>query len=148
MQFYSHTVKVAHFNVCVCARSFHVPLFTTLWTLPLEGCRAPLRGIFPTQGSNPGLLHLLHWQEGSLPLASPGKPTWVYSSILIVVLIYPPYRFLMEEQLTNFVLLGGRDYLFSYYWFKESFTHKFRISMPCFATRILLGSWWIFWANV
>ena len=28
----------------------------------------------PTQGSNPLLLHLLHWQAGSLPLAPPGKP--------------------------------------------------------------------------
>ena len=27
-----------------------------------------------TQGSNPHLLHLLHWQAGSLPLAPPGKP--------------------------------------------------------------------------
>ena len=26
------------------------------------------------QGRNPGLLHLLHWQEGSLPLVLPGKP--------------------------------------------------------------------------
>ena len=26
------------------------------------------RGIFPTQGSNLSLLHLLHWQAGSLPL--------------------------------------------------------------------------------
>ena len=31
-------------------------------------------GIFPTQGSNPHVLHLLHWQAGSLPLAPPGKP--------------------------------------------------------------------------
>ena len=29
------------------------------------------RGFFLIQGSK---LHLLHWQEGSLPLASPGKP--------------------------------------------------------------------------
>ena len=28
----------------------------------------------PTQGSNLFLLHLLHWQAGSLPLALPGKP--------------------------------------------------------------------------
>ena len=26
-----------------------------------------------TQGSNLNLLHLLHWQAGSLPLAPPGK---------------------------------------------------------------------------
>ena len=36
------------------------------------GCHVLLQGIFPTQGSNPHLLHLLHWQVGSLPL---GKPT-------------------------------------------------------------------------
>ena len=33
-----------------------------------------LQGIFSTQGSNPGLLRLLHQQAGSLPLVSPGKP--------------------------------------------------------------------------
>ena len=32
------------------------------------------RGIFLTQGSNPRLLHLQHWQADSLPLAPPGKP--------------------------------------------------------------------------
>ena len=26
------------------------------------GCHALLRGVFPSQGSNPSLLHLLHWQ--------------------------------------------------------------------------------------
>ena len=31
-------------------------------------------GIFSTQGSNPHLLCLLHWQEGSLPFVQPGKP--------------------------------------------------------------------------
>ena len=39
------------------------------------GCQALLQGIFPTQGSNLGLLHLLHWQVGYLPLAPPGKPS-------------------------------------------------------------------------
>ena len=33
-----------------------------------------LQGIFPTQGLNPSLLGLLHWQVSSLPLAPPGKP--------------------------------------------------------------------------
>ena len=32
------------------------------------------QGIFLTQGSNPCLLHPLHWQVGSLPLTPPGKP--------------------------------------------------------------------------
>ena len=35
------------------------------------GCHVLLQGILPTQGSN---LCLLHWQVGSFPLVSPGKP--------------------------------------------------------------------------
>ena len=38
------------------------------------GYHALLQGIFPSQGLNPPLLCLLHWQAGSLPLAPPGKP--------------------------------------------------------------------------
>ena len=61
----------------------HVQIFATPWTVahqaPLpKGCWSglpcPPAGIFPTQGSNPSLLCLLHWQAGSLPLAPPGKP--------------------------------------------------------------------------
>ena len=37
-----------------------------------------LRGILPTQGLNPHLLGLLHWQAGSLPLAPAGKPIASY----------------------------------------------------------------------
>ena len=52
------------------------------------GCCALLQGIFPTQGSNPCLLHLLHWKAGSLPLAL----SCIYSSIernkLILVTAY------------------------------------------------------------
>ena len=58
------------------------------WVFPGKnaglGCHALLQGIFPTQGSNllfslfffPNLrlLHLLHWQAGSLLLVPPGKP--------------------------------------------------------------------------
>ena len=38
------------------------------------GCHFVLPGIFPTQGLNPHLLCLLHWQADSLPLVPPGKP--------------------------------------------------------------------------
>ena len=37
-------------------------------------CHFLLQGIFLTQGLNPGLLNLLHWQADSLPLAPPGMP--------------------------------------------------------------------------
>ena len=39
-----------------------------------EGCHTLLQRIFPTQGWNPNLLCLLHWQVCFLPLAPPGKP--------------------------------------------------------------------------
>ena len=37
-----------------------------------------LHGLFLTQGLNP---HLLHWQEGPLPLAPPGKTSVHFSSV-------------------------------------------------------------------
>ena len=52
------------------------------------GCRALLQGLFPTQGSNPSLLRLLHWHVGSLLLAPPGKPTTAHCSKIQIA----PYR--------------------------------------------------------
>ena len=71
-----HACSLSHFS--------HIQLFVTPWAVahqaPLSmgfsgkntgvGCHALLQGIFPTQGSNPCLLHLLNWQAGSLPLSS------------------------------------------------------------------------------
>ena len=50
-----------------------------------SGLHAPLEGIFLTQGSNSCLLCLLPWQEGSLPLAPPGKPRLNYPPILMLL---------------------------------------------------------------
>ena len=36
-------------------------------------CHSLLQGIFLTQGLNPSLLHLLHWQADSLPLSCLGS---------------------------------------------------------------------------
>ena len=49
----------------------------------LSGRHFLLQGIFPTQGLNPCLLHLLHWQVGSLPLVPPEKPFKTISLLLI-----------------------------------------------------------------
>ena len=71
----------SYYCVCVCAQLLScVGLFATPWTvahqfylsmgLPWqEYCRSSrflLQGIFPTQGWNPHLLWLLHWQVDSL----------------------------------------------------------------------------------
>ena len=75
-------------RACVLSRFSHVQLCATRWTVarqaPLSmgfsrqeywsGLHVFLQGVFPTQGSNPHLLCLLHWQAGSLPLVPPGKP--------------------------------------------------------------------------
>ena len=73
---------------CVCVLS-HVLLYATLWTIAqqaplsmefsrqkyLSGLHFLLQGIFPTQGSNPPLLGLLHWQADSLPLCHLESPS-------------------------------------------------------------------------
>ena len=67
--------------MCICVLSC-IWLLATPWTVarqappPMEfsrqntgaDCHFLLQEIFPTQGSNPRVLHLLHWQVGSLPL--------------------------------------------------------------------------------
>ena len=88
--------------VCVLCLLSHVRLFVAPWTRahlcswnspgknPEVGCHFLLQGIFPTQGLNPHLLCLLHWQVDSLPLSHLGSPlyrkvcnnyTWVYPKI-------------------------------------------------------------------
>ena len=75
-------------GACVLSCFSRVWLFATLWAaaqqapLPSDspgknaevGSCVLLQGIFPTQGSNPYLFCLLHWQTGSLLLMPPGKP--------------------------------------------------------------------------
>ena len=75
--------------VCVCVLSCSVmstslqpyglqpPRLLCPWNSPGKnpgvGFHFLLQRIFPTQGLNPSLLHLLHWQADSLPLSHPGS---------------------------------------------------------------------------
>ena len=85
---------------CVLSQFGRVWLFAALWTVaprllsPWDspekntgvGCHSLIQGIFSTQGSNPHLLCVLHWQAGSLPLAPPGKPSyWKYPQYWLTV---------------------------------------------------------------
>ena len=77
-----------HCYACRLSCFSRVQLCVTQWTI---ACQAPLSigfsrqehwsglpfsspGDLSNQGSNPCLLHLLHWQAGSLPIAPSGKP--------------------------------------------------------------------------
>ena len=51
------------------------------------GCHFLLQGIFPTQGSNPCLLHLLCWQAHSVPLWYLGSPFYSLISYLFCKVI-------------------------------------------------------------
>ena len=46
---------------------------------------SPLQGIFPTQGSNPHLLHVLHWEAYASPLCHLGSPLTGSTSSFIMV---------------------------------------------------------------
>ena len=85
--------------MCMLSHFSHVQLFATPWTIahqaPLStgrkgvfppgkntgvDCHFLLQGIFPTQGWNPLLLCLLHWQAGSSPLVPPLRATtWLFN---------------------------------------------------------------------
>ena len=61
-----------------CVLSHSVMFFVALWTVarqaPLSMGLLRQEEIFPTQGLNPSLLHLLHWQMASLPLSTCEAP--------------------------------------------------------------------------
>ena len=65
----------------LCSTMEQPPRLLCPWDLPGKdigvGCHFLLHKIFPTQGLNPHLLCLLHWQASSLPLVPPAKPLLV-----------------------------------------------------------------------
>ena len=64
-----------------------------------------LQGIFPTQGSSPHHLSLLHWQEDSLPLAPPGKPQEPFDTGQVK---FPKHLFVLNDT--------GRSFLKELWW--------------------------------
>ena len=85
---------------CVCAQlcpALCNPMYCSLlgssvhgiflsWQNTGASCHFLIQGIFPTQASNPHLLHLLHWQEDSLPLSHLGSPNRKLASLYLLSL--------------------------------------------------------------
>ena len=101
-----------------------IPLFVTPWTVahqaPLSmefsskstgvGCHFLLQGIFPTQGLNPRLQCLLHWQVDPLLLSHLGSPqTFLYTPI-IQIQITPLYAIADVTHLHHLFLKKSSDY--------------------------------------
>ena len=64
-----------------------------------------LQGIFLIQGLNPGLLCLLHWQVGSLPLAPPGKPRSIQDLSLVIFTLSSEMMVLCFPAVSSFFLM-------------------------------------------
>ena len=113
---------------CMLSCFSRVQLFSTPWTIacpwtvagqsPLSmgfsrqeycsvGCHALLHGVFLTQGLNPHLLSLLHWQASSLPAEPPGKPPHTILSCPILSYNQPHARNIdsIQEILAKLFLL-------------------------------------------
>ena len=99
---YTYTCICAPVCVCVCARAKSLQLCLTLCN-PMDcslpgssvhgilqastgvGCPFLLQGMFLTQGSNPHLLCLLHWQVNSLPLVPSGSCMYAHVCVCVYV---------------------------------------------------------------
>ena len=70
-----------------------------------SGLSCPLQSFFPTQGSNPGPLCLLHWQLDSLPLSHQGSQLfWWVSLVVQGVKTLPAMQKIQVHQTAKFVL--------------------------------------------
>ena len=121
--FYYWLLLILNFCVCVCVLSC-VQLFATPWTIacqfPLSmefsrqeyfsGLSFPSWGLFPTQGLDPHLLHLLHRQVDSLPLSHWGSKYDYENSnfFLIYFLAVQHLSFLTRDQ-THDLCIGNLD---------------------------------------
>ena len=123
-----------HMCVCVLSQFSCVQLLVAPWTVARQTPLVHgifqarilewvaiffLKGIFPTQGSNPNLLNLLYWQTDSVLLVPPGKPKNIsacvfscsvmsdscgYGSLKIVELIFStkfPFTKFLWLQISN-----------------------------------------------
>ena len=88
-------------HTCACGHVQSCPALCNTWTKTLQvplsmeffpsknarvSCHFLLQGIFPTQGLNPHLLCLLHWQADALPLSHLGSPYYTYILYIHIVI--------------------------------------------------------------
>ena len=113
------------------------------------GCHVLLQEIFPTQGSNLNLLHLMHWQVDALPLTHLGSPH--FCLLFIFWLLLPLCSWLLPTSSPVFPLLPWqqmRPHVFVSKMFEEeiwwvplvsALSHAYRevrVSVP-----YILGYW-------
>ena len=80
------------------------------------GCHSLLQGIFPTQGSNPRLLCLMHWQADSLPLSYQGTCVEIQELFFPTLKVYELSQICAPNQINNY-------YLLSTFWVPNTMPH-------------------------
>ena len=132
-----------------------VQLFVTLWKThqaPLSmdspgknikvGCHALLQGIFPTQGSNPHLLCLLHSQAGSLPLAPLSKSTCLAVELKQKARVLLGWEIKRSECIAAAVAWGGKPWeRGSYKRGARKLAHKLSSLRSSFESSSVWGGW-------
>ena len=142
--------------------------FLCAWNFPGKntgvGCYFLLKEIFPTQGSNSHLLHLLLWQVDSLPLSHLGRQSllWVaYNWMLFFFLICSTTSYLLIGEFKSFTFKEITDMeeltiaFFIFYMFCNFFVPLLLLSsfkfiwffgnnMPWFPSHCPLGIFYIF----
>ena len=71
------------------------------------GCHTLLQGIVPPQGLNLSLM-LLHWQEGSLPPVTPGKPIYYMTLLYLYKVLEEVTLSCGQRNLVSSCFLGDR----------------------------------------
>ena len=86
-------------------------------------CRALLQGIFQTQGSNPHLLLLLHWQVGTLALTPPKEPnkSLLIAKLRVCVCVLCIYT---QKALFNRDKRCFKDFFQYFFPFLREFSHE------------------------
>ena len=70
------------------------------------GCHALLQGIFPTQGSNPSLLCLLHWQLGFFTTWEAHLVCFLLNSCLLILCLWTVSGSAFPTSLINSTMTG------------------------------------------
>ena len=96
-------------------------------------CHSLLQGVFPTQGLNPNLLCLLHWQVDSLPLC---LHNYICVSVIICLLLPLDVSSIHgKQQVFNKYLLRDLGQVLYHFWTSVSQSGKWKYSW-------YLRHWW------
>ena len=133
---------------CSLSHFSRVSLFVTLWTVACQALLYQVRilewvsisfppGVFATQGLNPHVLRLLHWQVGSLPVASPGKPFLLLQQDIIKITLKIRHNTGDEAQ-----EMASREHHRGWHWCLQKACWHFQVCLLWMLTQLTFSKGW------